>query len=162
MSKYLVVSDIHRNESKLESILKDHQDITCVIFCGDLEMEVYDFEEIVRRCLSCSVDIRMVRGNCDAYHTSFSGVLDVIAFPLSSKHRVMVTHGHIYRANYDLMAYAAMEKECDTVLFGHIHRHVDKMYSGIRFLNPGALMNGDYMIIETDKDGELHISSERR
>jgi len=157
MAKYLVLSDIHGNESKLELVLSANKDATCVIVCGDLEMEFYDLEEIIRRYLGRSIDMRMVRGNCDAYFTSSSGVLDVISFPLTSKHRALVTHGHIFHANANLMAYAAMEKECDTVIFGHTHRQTDAVEHGIRFLNPGALRGGAYMTITTTNDGELEV-----
>lgn len=158
MAKYLVISDVHGAETKLEMILEKNKDATCVIVCGDLGMESYDLEEIIRRCLSRTIDIRMVRGNCDAYYSSSSGLLDIIAFPLTSKHKVLVTHGHLFgRARMDLMAYAAMEKECDTVLYGHIHQQVDQDQFGVRFLNPGALRNGDYMTITTDAQGELAV-----
>jgi len=158
MTKFLVCSDIHGREIFLEAALKKHSDTDAVIVCGDLELEFYDVEEIIRRCLSRSTDIRMVRGNCDMYITSSSSYLDTIAFPLSSRHRALVTHGHIYRARTDLMTYAAMEKNCDIVLFGHTHRQTDRMENGIRFLNPGAMKNREYMILETDKDGELTVT----
>lgn len=158
MRKYLVISDIHGSETKLEYILEQNRDVDCVIVCGDLEMETYDLEQIIHRCISHSIDIRMVRGNCDAYYTSSSRVLDVIAFPLTSQHKVMVTHGHLYgRARMDLMAYAAKEKECDTVIYGHIHQQVDQNEFGIHFLNPGALRNGNYMTMTTDDQGELTV-----
>ena len=67
-------------------------------------------------------------------------------------------HGHLYRANQELMAYAAKENGCDIVIYGHTHRQVDKEEYGIRFLNPGALKNGDYMIIETTSDGKIDVT----
>ena len=158
MAKYLVISDIHGSERFLERILSKNQDATCVIVCGDLEMEFYDVEEIIRRETSRSMDIRMVRGNCDSYFTSSSGVPDVITVPLTSKHRALVTHSHIYHASTNLMAYAAMEKECDTVIYGHTHRQVDKTECGIRFLNPGALRNVEYLTITTDAEGGITVS----
>lgn len=157
MTKYLILSDIHGSEVYLEAALHAHKDADVVVICGDLEFEVYDIEEIIRRNLSRSVDIRMVRGNCDAYFTSSSSLLDQISFPIGSRHRALVTHGHLYRASYDLMTYAAMEKECDIVIFGHIHRQVDTYENGIRFLNPGALRNRNYMTLTTDPEGNIEV-----
>ena len=116
MTKYLILSDIHGSELYLEAALTAQKDADVVVICGDLEFEVYDIEEIIRRHMSRSIDIRMVRGNCDAYFTSSSTLLDQISFPVSARHRALVTHGHLYRASYDLMTYAAMEKECDIVI----------------------------------------------
>ena len=156
MTKYLILSDIHGSELYLEAALTAQKDADVVVICGDLEFEVYDIEEIIRRHMSRSIDIRMVRGNCDAYFTSSSSLLDQISFPIGARHRALVTHGHLYRASYDLMTYAAMEKECD-IVFGHIHRQVDKTENGIRFLNPGALKNRNYMTLTTDSQGNIEV-----
>ena len=157
MTKYLILSDIHGSELYLEAALTAQKDADVVVICGDMEFEVYDIEEIIRRHMSRSIDIRMVRGNCDAYFTSSSTLLDQISFPVGARHRALVTHGHLYRASYDLMTYAAMEKECDIVIFGHIHRQVDKTENGIRFLNPGALKNRNYMTLTTDSQGNIEV-----
>lgn len=155
MSKFFVCSDIHGSESRLESALSRHKDIDTVIVCGDLEMESFDFEEIVRRCTSRSMDIRMVRGNCDYYFSSSSGIPDRITIPLTSTQRALVTHGHLYHASLELMAYSAQESHCNVVIYGHTHRQQDKETYGIRFLNPGAMRNGNYMIIETEENGAI-------
>ena len=157
MTKYFVCSDIHGSESRLESALSRHKDSDTVIVCGDLEMEAYDLEEIARRCTSRSMDIRMVRGNCDYYFSSSSGIPDRITVPLSKTQRALVTHGHLYRASMELMAYAAKESGCNVVVYGHTHRQQDKETYGIRFLNPGAMKNGNYMTIESDESGALHV-----
>ncbi|MBR5973980.1 MAG: YfcE family phosphodiesterase [Clostridiales bacterium] len=158
MAKYFVCSDIHGAESRLEIYLMANENIDTVIVCGDLEMEVYDVEEIIRRYTSRSIDIRMVRGNCDAYFSSFSKVPDQITVTLSPKHKAMVTHGHLYHANQDLMTYVAQENECDIVIYGHTHRPLDKEEYGIRFLNPGSVRDGSYMIIETDENGDIEVT----
>lgn len=155
MSKYFVCSDIHGAESRLESALSEHQDADAVIVCGDLEMEYYDVEEIIRRCTSRSIDIRMVRGNCDFYISSFSGVPDKITVSLSPVSRALVTHGHLYHASTDIMAYIAHENNCNVVIYGHTHRQQDKEIYGIRFLNPGSIRNGNYMIINTESNGAI-------
>ncbi|MBO4928362.1 MAG: YfcE family phosphodiesterase [Clostridiales bacterium] len=159
MSKYFVCSDIHGAELKLEMALQEHSDADTVVVCGDLELEFYDVEEIIRRNTSRSVDIRMVRGNCDSYFSSSSGVPDRLILPVTPKYRALVTHGHLYHASLELMAYAAKESQCNTVIFGHTHRQTDKELYGIRFLNPGAMRNGNYMILETDSDGNLEVQT---
>ncbi|MBP5416727.1 MAG: metallophosphoesterase [Clostridiales bacterium] len=155
MTKFFVCSDIHGAESRLENALSKHQDVDMVIVCGDLEMETYDVEEIIRRATSRSMDIRMVRGNCDSYFSSSAGVPDQIKIPLSSISRALVTHGHLYHASPEIMAYSAQEHQCNVVIYGHTHRQQDKEIYGIRFLNPGSIRNGNYMILETDKNGVI-------
>ena len=159
MAKFFVCSDIHGAESRLEMYLMANENIDTVIVCGDLEMEVYDVEEIIRRYTSRSIDIRMVRGNCDSYFSSFSKVPDLITVTLSPIHKALVTHGHLYHASQELMTYAAKEKQCDIVIYGHTHLQLDKEIYGIRFLNPGSLRNGNYMIIETDENGDMEVTS---
>lgn len=155
MARFFVCSDIHGAESRLESALSKHQDADTVIVCGDLEMEFYDVEEIIRRNTSRSIDIRMVRGNCDSYYSSSSGVPDQITVTLSSLSRALVTHGHLYHASAEIMAYSALEKNCNVVIYGHTHRQQDKEIYGIRFLNPGSIRNGNYMVIESESNGAI-------
>ena len=155
MARFFVCSDIHGAESRLESALSKHQDVDTVIVCGDLEMEFYDVEEIIRRNTSRSIDIRMVRGNCDSYYSSSSGVPDQITVTLSPHSRALVTHGHLYHASAEIMAYSALEKNCNVVIYGHTHRQQDKEIYGIRFLNPGSIRNGNYMIIESESNGAI-------
>ncbi|MBP5491630.1 MAG: YfcE family phosphodiesterase [Clostridiales bacterium] len=157
MTKYFVCSDIHGAELRLESALSAHPDIDTVIVCGDMEFEVYDIEEIIRRNTSRNMDIRMVRGNCDSWFSSASRIPDQLIIPLSSSSKALVLHGHLYHASIELMAYAAKEQGCNTVIFGHIHRQVDREQYGIRFLNPGAMKNRNYMTIETKEDGSLNV-----
>ena len=99
MAKYFVCSDIHGAESRLESALTRQSDIDTVVVCGDLEMEVYDVEEIIRRCTSRSIDIRMVRGNCDSWFSSSSRIPDQITLTFNTKHKALVMHSHLYRAS---------------------------------------------------------------
>ena len=158
MARFFVCSDIHEAESRLEMYLANQSGIDTVIVCGDLEMEVYDVEEIIRRYTSRSIDIRFVRGNCDVFFSSSSRVPDQITVTLTPKHRALVTHGHLYRANRELMAYAAKENHCDIVIYGHTHIPLDKEEYGIRFLNPGSVRDGSYMIIETDGNGDMEVT----
>ena len=158
MAKYFVCSDIHGAESRLESALTRQSDIDTVVVCGDLEMEVYDVEEIIRRCTSRSIDILMVRGNCDPWFSSSSRIPDQITLTFNTKHKALVMHSHLYRASSELMAYAAKENACDIVIYGHTHRQTDKEVYGIRFLNPGAMKNGNYLIIETSGKGDLEVT----
>ena len=158
MARYLICSDIHGEEERLEFAFYRKKDIKTVIVCGDLEFETYDIEEIIRRNTSRSIDIRMVRGNCDAFFSSSASVPDFISFDLTPTHRVFVTHGHLFRASYQLMAEAARQNNCDTVIFGHTHRQVDTIEYGVRFLNPGAIKSGNYMLIDTLDNGEFEVT----
>lgn len=157
MKKYLVCSDIHGRDSYLETALSKNQDIDCVVIAGDLEIDTYDIEDIVRRFSSPKTALIMVKGNCDSYLTSTYALPSTRTFTLGKKHKALLTHGHLYQARLDVMSYSAMENECDVVIFGHIHKQVDTFEFGIRFLNPGAMRNKSYMILTVDDNDEISI-----
>jgi hypothetical protein len=157
MKKYLVCSDIHGRSRLLESALAANPDIDTVVIAGDLELDTYDIEGTVRLHSSPKTALIMVKGNCDSYLTSTYALPSYRTFHLGDKHKVLLTHGHLYQARLDIMSYSALENNCDIVIFGHIHKQVDTFEFGIRFLNPGALKNNSYMILTLNDDGDISV-----
>lgn len=130
--KLLVISDTHRNLSKVYRVINDIQKhIDGVIHCGDITDDV----DILKSQYK-DIQFYNVRGNCDYY----SGVPDEQIFVIGGK-KIFATHGHNYGVNYniDRLCYRAMEIGADVCLYGHTHIPLIENYNGIVILNPGSL-----------------------
>ena len=98
----------------------------------------------------------MVAGNCDRYSPSASLLAEDETFRLSEKHTLLLTHGHRYHVpRTDLLSYKAEETGADVVIFGHTHCPHRSEENGILFLNPGAIRNGQYLILTIDDDENI-------
>ena len=108
------------------------------------------------------VPLTIVRGNCD-WNSNLSSE-EVISL---GKHRLFLTHGHIYGVNYGLLELvdAAEERKADVILYGHTHvPELTKGYYGKTILNPGSISaprqkgkKHTYAVIEVLEGGELDI-----
>jgi len=158
MIRYLVCSDIHGREDLFSKMLEEEKDIDALVIAGDLELDIDRLSEVVMRN-HAGCKIYAVAGNCDAYGPLKGRLREVLTFPLGDRHRVFLTHGHIYRARSDLMGYSAMENGCNIVIFGHTHCVCVEDQGDILFLNPGALKSGSYMMLE-ENEGRLRAIPE--
>ncbi len=151
MKKILVISDTHKNLSKLENIagyLKE-QKIDFFFHCGDHEENTDKISEIL------GINGMFVDGNCD------KGNLKKIEFIKIYGKKFLITHGDLYGVNFDLnrLYYLAKENNCDAVAFGHTHIPIAEDVDGMIMLNPGSLSkprdgkNGSigYFIIDEDE-----------
>lgn len=88
----------------------------------------------------------MVRGNCD-----FRGEKTIETI-IEGK-RVLITHGDLYGVKEGLMRLSllALERGVDYVFYGHTHVPTFFEYRGIKFINPGAYLDGRYVIINNEK-----------
>ena len=91
-------------------------------------------------------DILMVKGNCD-----FRG--EKIINTIIEGKKVLITHGDLYGVKEGLtrLSLLALEKEADYVFYGHTHCPAYFEYRGIKFINPGAYLDGRYVIINNEK-----------
>ena len=90
-------------------------------------------------------NIVKVAGNCDYFSTEAKVRVEVV-----EGIRILITHGDIFNVrvgNFALLK-EAREKNIDIVCFGHSHNQVNETEDGIMLLNPGALKNGNYMVLE--------------
>lgn len=152
--KILIVSDTHGEDENLDRVLLRETPFDMLIHCGDVEGR----EEYLEMAADCPV--YMVAGNCDYYSDLPSEVTITIG-----KHRVFVTHGHGYSVSWDLdkLISAAISRNCDTVLFGHIHRPMVENIDEVFCVNPGSLVyprqndrRPTYAVMELLDDGRLH------
>lgn len=122
----VVVSDNHGDKDCIAWLEKTYKDADYFIHAGDSEMHANELQKWI-----------CVQGNNDWRGEYAEGKVVTI-----DSNRILLVHGHqfwgIYNDMLDLCEYAK-ENECSTVIFGHIHRYVDRQMHGIHLLNPGSI-----------------------
>ena len=143
-----VFSDSHGVTEPMLAAIEEHKP-DMVLHLGDY---VRDAEAIA--AYFPSLDLRYVRGNCDAY--SHSDAEENLLFNADGV-RIFMTHGHLYGVKRDLTALAGAAKDAGArlALFGHTHiQHLEER-GGITLLNPGTagrFGHSGYAVVEI-KDG---------
>lgn len=138
--RLVVTSDIH-HAHYLRDILPIVNSSDYFIFCGD------GLGNVMAQSGSITVPMVCVRGNND-----WTSRIDDVANIVIGETNALVTHGHRYgvRQGLDVLLSVAKQKCCSLVLFGHTHIYCDTVKDGIHFINPGALCDGSYAIVEGD------------
>lgn len=156
--RVLLVSDSHGMDRNIEKAILRSGALDLMIHLGDLEGSEDYLEEIA----PCPVEI--VAGNNDF----FSGLPRERIIRLGT-HNVFIVHGHNYCVNfgYDRLRAAALQKGCDYAFFGHIHRPVCDTSESVTVINPGSISmprqadrRPTYVLLDVDKNGEIHVSFE--
>lgn len=154
--KILIVSDTHRHDANLVTVIKKVSPIDRLIHLGDAEGS----EDYIRQIAECPVNI--VSGNNDF----FCDLPREEEFMIG-KYRVMITHGHYYYVSLDMQEIKrqAVTRGIDIVMFGHTHKPYLEKDGGITILNPGSLSyprqeghKPSYIIMDVDRDGEAHFT----
>ena len=137
--RLLVVSDSHRHYQTLRKILMLHREADRIVFLGD---GIDDFDKLD---LPFSVSPILICGNND--WGSFAPKYEV--FTLDGI-KIYCTHGHLEHVKYgeDLLFTTALKYEASLVLFGHTHNPYYEYSGGIHLFNPGAVMDGNYGLID--------------
>lgn len=144
--KAVVISDSHGCSDNIYYVLSREKDISTVIFLGDGISDIEKAEEwFPEHRFIC------VKGNNDFYSSE-----DTVAYQHFEGTTVVMTHGHMYNVRYsnrDLISHAEGVM-AQLVLYGHTHRADDTIdpLTGIRAVNPGALCDGRYAVIEFKRD----------
>ena len=130
----LVISDYHKQEEKVLNLISTINP-THIICCGDgeSEMEFYTKNNIIS-----------VKGNCDYIDLPLLTMIEI------EGKRILVTHGHWYNVYFDTFKLYMLGKEkgADVVLYGHTHNQMVEEYDGITFINPGALKDDNYALLD--------------
>ena len=156
--KILVVSDTHRHNENLLTVLKKIGHIDLLIHLGDSEGS----ENYIRQIANCPVEI--IAGNND-----FFSRLDKEKELVLEKYKVMLTHGHYYNvsAGLELLKNEAIARGANIVMFGHTHRPLIDYGKNVIALNPGSLSyprqegkRPSYIMMETDSKGDAHFRIE--
>lgn len=143
--KVLVLSDSHGQAVRLRTVLRREADCSLVFFLGDglreLERVRPDFPE---RAFVC------VNGNND---WNANGSYDDFAYKFIEGHTVVATHGHRCAVRYSLqdLAQKALDVRADVALYGHTHIPRQDLTRGVLCVNPGALCDGCYAVLDFSK-----------
>ena len=130
----LIISDYHKQEEKVLELINKYN--PSHIFCcgdGESEEEFYQVNNIIS-----------VRGNCDYINLPLVRVIEI------EGRKILMTHGHLHNVHFDIfkLYLLAVENGVSYVLYGHTHNQILEEYEGITFINPGALKDGSYALID--------------
>lgn len=158
--KILIVSDTHRRDGNLRTVIEKVAPFDMMIHLGDTEGSEEYFREWVKNdnCV-----IHVVRGNNDFF--SFSDKEKEISI---GKYRAFLTHGHMYGVSLGTEGIKdeARSRKVNIAMFGHTHKPcLEYCEDGLVVLNPGSLSyprqdgrKPSYMIMELDREGEAHFT----
>lgn len=143
--RLVVTSDVHRRTSALFDIVERHlKNADLFINLGDSANEV---EELLM--VYPDLKIECVAGNCD-----FTSTYPPSKLLECGGKRVFITHGHPFyvKHGYEVLMQKARDVKADICLFGHTHTPYCEIVDGIYYMNPGAVCDYSYGIIDiTDK-----------
>lgn len=149
--RIICASDGHGARSAREDLIAALPPCDAFVWLGDVESDAMYF----RAALAFShpkTEFYAVAGNCDPF-SSLPGTVRLNMAGL----RVLATHGHIFsvKQTYDLLAEAAQGNGCSIALFGHTHLPFCQWMGGVLMVNPGALRDRKYAVIEIGDSGEI-------
>lgn len=154
MQKILVFSDSHGRMEYVKRILDKENDCKTVFFLGDGMDEV---ENVIP--LYADRKFIVVKGNCD-----FSCSAELYAYKHIEGVTFMACHGNALSVRYTLreLFNKAHDVRANVALYGHTHirNTTFDSYSGVCAVNPGALCDGYYCVIEAE-NGNYEIFSKQ-
>jgi hypothetical protein len=147
-----VTSDSHRRQGNLFDIIEKHINDT------DLFINLGDGEDDVDSLLMMypNLKIERVAGNCD-----FGSTLPLTKTITANGKKIFFTHGHIYgvKHGYEDIEEHAKSIGADICLFGHTHMPFTNYKNRIYYMNPGAVCDGVYGIIDITDKGIMTFNS---
>lgn len=159
--KILIVSDTHRRDGNLQTVIERTAPFDMLIHLGDAEGSEERIETWCREqnenCQVC-----MILGNND-----FFSNLDREKEITIGDYRVFLTHGHFYSVSVgtERLADEARDRKVQIVMFGHTHKPCLDIRKDLTILNPGSLSfprqdgrKPSYMLMELDREGKAHYT----
>lgn len=145
-----MVSDSHGDAYALHSAVLQQPSAQVVIHLGDGER---DMEQALSLCENRRVV--SVRGNCD-----WGSLLPALALERVAGKLLYCTHGYAESVKYGdtLLRRQARFCKADIALYGHTHRAVTDYEDGLYLMNPGAVANGEYGVIDITPAGIVCIN----
>ena len=132
--KIAVFSDTHGNTGRMLRAVRELRP-DALVHLGDYERDTEGLKKEFP-----DIPLYQVCGNCDVAPASpLDAIVDFGGV------RTLLTHGHRYGVDWgrlDSLIYAAQERECRLVLFGHTHRAENTEIGGVRAVNPGTAGQG--------------------
>lgn len=144
--RIVVTSDSHRCQGILNDIIERHyQNADLFISLGDGEDDVD-----TALLLYPNIKIERVAGNCD--WDSSLPLYKRISFAGKT---IFFSHGHPFgvKHGYEMIEKRAKIENADICLFGHTHIPYTEYKDGIYYMNPGAVCDSIYGIIDIEDSG---------
>lgn len=159
--KILIVSDTHRRDGNLQTVIEKTAPFDMFIHLGDAEGSEDLIEEWCRE-QNEDCQVHMVLGNND-----FFSSLDREKEIAIGDYRAFLTHGHFYSVSVgtERLVDEGKDRKVNIVMFGHTHKPYLEEKDKIMVLNPGSLSfprqdgrKPSYMVMEIDRQGQAHYT----
>lgn len=139
-----VVSDSHGDRAAFELLCPRLKGVDAIVHLGD---GMGDAKRILERT---GLPLYAVSGNCDLTQDYPAERTEVF-----SGFKALLTHGNHLKVKHSLLRLTLRAEEVGAglALFGHTHVPLAEWSRGVLLVNPGALMNGRYAIIEFRENG---------
>ena len=148
--RFIAISDIHGRRGNLFDIVEKHIDDANYFLClGDCNSGD-DFDDVIAY-FGNKLHLITVCGNTDFRSTEPA----TREFTLAGK-RILLCHGHTFnvKLTHITLAHEAKRRNVDIAFFGHTHEPCCEIEHGIYLINPGAVTNGSYAIVDIN-DNEI-------
>lgn len=144
-----VCNDAHGARGNMDDLLDALPEIDALCFLGDMDKDA-EYLDWGLREKQPGAAFHAVAGNNDPFsHRARAMELTFGGIP------VFITHGHMYsgiRSSRRVLAAAMQSMRARLVLYGHTHIRQDETIGGIRLINPGALMRGEWALLRFEND----------
>ena len=159
--KILIVSDTHRRDGNLQTVIERTAPFDMLIHLGDAEGSE---DRIAEWCLEQNPDcqVHMILGNND-FFSNLDREKEITIGGL----RAFLTHGHFYSVSVgpERLIDEAMDRGVQIAMFGHTHKPFLEYLPGLTVLNPGSLSfprqdgrRPSYLVMELDREGMPHYT----
>lgn len=152
-----VVSDTHGARRYMDDMLEALPEVDALCFLGDMEKDA-DYLDWGLRERQPGAAFYAVAGNNDPFSQQEKTSIHVFGGV-----RAMLTHGHLFagiRLSRRALAAKAAQLDVRLVLYGHTHRQQSEEIDGVTLANPGALMDGSWLLLQIE-NGQISTAPQR-
>jgi len=145
--RLFVASDSHGRRHRVNAFLREiyKNGADAIVFLGDILADAQQMRD------ESDCTVYAVAGNCDF---GSSEAKEIILNVPNGK--LLLCHGDRYgvKQTLDLLAAHCSERGVRCALYGHTHIPSVRLVNGVLLINPGALKDGKYAIVDTDERGD--------
>lgn len=148
MIRLALVSDSHDRGDTLKAAAGGMEGCEGLCHLGDLVPDGQRMSQML------GLPLYGVRGNCDGWENAPEEMVLNVA-----GHKLLLCHGHRYGVKESLtrLYLRGQEAGADIVLYGHTHQPRVDRNGPMMLINPGALMNGRWAVLEFREMGPVPV-----
>lgn len=148
MIRLALVSDSHGRGNTLKAAAGGMEGCEGLCHLGDLVPDGQRMSQML------GLPLYGVRGNCDGWENAPEEMVLNVA-----GHKLLLCHGHRYGVKESLtrLYLRGQEAGADIVLYGHTHQPRVDRNGPMMLINPGALMNGRWAVLEFREMGPVPV-----